>query len=102
MGQVGASASHQVYVIAPIGQRPVKVGVSINPRSRISALQTGHPSKLFLFHTIRLQREDAFMAEHIFHDSGEGTTLLEGEWHDVDVRYAIEQLQFIISGMATR
>lgn len=56
-----------IYVIGA-SQAVVKVGVADFPTSRLMELQVGNPDELFIFHTVRVPRTQAFAIERRAHD----------------------------------
>jgi hypothetical protein len=81
-----------VYVIGrPAG--PVKVGVSVNPGSRVLELQTGCPFHLELLASFEFKdRLDAMREEAFFHECYEHVRLT-GEWFDLEADLAVEGLE---------
>lgn len=81
-----------VYVIGR-EEGPVKVGVSANPWSRASGLQTGCPFELKVLHAQEMRdRAHALDHERHFHAVYE-THKLVGEWFDIDADLAIEGIE---------
>lgn len=66
-----------VYVVRPIGQRPVKIGTAKNVESRVAGLQTGSPHKLETLATIRTPA----VPERTLHRHF-GAYRISGEWFD--------------------
>ncbi|KAA1057171.1 GIY-YIG nuclease family protein [Azospirillum argentinense] len=78
-----------VYVIAG-DTGPVKIGVSINPKNRLSSVQNGHPHKLALRHVVPVA--EAYRIEGAVH-AALADKRLNGEWFDVtadEARSAID------------
>jgi len=83
-----------LYIIAHLidGKlaKPIKVGISQKPRSRISSLQTGNPLSLdFAFVFDLPDRHIAKSMEGAFH-SLQGLHRLAGEWFDIDPIKAVQ------------
>lgn len=69
-------------------QSPTKVGISAQPYSRFSNLQTASPYELVLVKAFRLPtREIALEMEDCFH-STQKASRLKGEWFEIDPREA--------------
>jgi predicted GIY-YIG superfamily endonuclease len=84
-----------VYVIGR-ERGPVKVGVSDNPRGRLTSLQTGCPFKLSLLHQEKVDsREYALWVEAHFRAVYERERLM-GEWFKLDAELAIEGIETTI------
>lgn len=76
-----------VYLIGRF-EGPIKVGVSFNPTSRVSELQTGCPFKLELLAAFPFkQRETAMKIESTIHSTWVHRRL-NGEWIDFDAELA--------------
>lgn len=83
-----------LYVIGPLSG-PQKIGISKNPQSRLRSLQTGHPSKLFLNHSIEVPDDRVRLLERMIHqDLSHRRT--NGEWFDLSPTEAEELLEFTI------
>lgn len=87
-----------VYIIGEAAERnpiPVKVGVSSNPASRLSSLQTGNPKRLAIFAEFEfICRENAFTVERTILDDYKAARVA-GEWLDVDatnMKWAIHDM----------
>lgn len=90
-----------IYVIAHSAAnmllRPIKVGISKSPVSRIASLQTGNPASLEFAFYFKLPDADlARYAESKFH-SMQSHNRLSGEWFDIDPVRAIHLLCEILS-----
>lgn len=73
-----------VYLISSGEDGPVKVGVSDNPESRLSGLQSGNPVKLHIAAKWKMpSRKAAFDVERAVLDDF-GSSRLMGEWIDGD------------------
>lgn len=84
-----------VYVIGR-ESGPVKVGVSVNPGSRVLELQTGCPFPLALLASFKFpDRLSAMRDEAFFHQCYEHVRLM-GEWFDLEADLAIEGVESII------
>lgn len=85
-----------VYVIAPDGQWPVKVGISHAPRSRLLSLQVGNWKRLevaacYWTHSVA----DALLLEREVHrDYSQQEKWLLGEWIDARPNEAAEKIQW--------
>lgn len=83
-----------LYVIGPL-DGPQKIGISKNPHSRLRSLQTGHPNKLFLNHSIEVPKDRVRLLERMIHqDLSHRRT--NGEWFDLSPKEAEELLEFTI------
>lgn len=72
-----------IYVIAPDENGPVKVGISANPYSRLSALQIGSAAELKVFAAFAVpSKEIALWFEGCFHDT-QRQRRIRGEWFDL-------------------
>lgn len=81
-----------VYVI---GQEagPVKIGISVKPSARVSALQTGCPLKISLLHVAECgSRESAELREKIVHQEN-FSRRLTGEWFELTMTQARESVE---------
>ena len=76
-----------VYFITTInkGNTPIKIGVSINPESRIKELQTGNPFKLKIIKTVPcLTKSAAYALESALHQITKTTNKkMTGEWFKI-------------------
>lgn len=87
-----ARQSAFVYVIGR-EEGPVKVGISSNPRKRLSQIRTACPFHAELLHVEpMLDRWHARYHEEMFHGVYEEKRL-NGEWFDLDAELAIEQVE---------
>lgn len=81
-----------VYVIGR-EEGPVKVGISSNPRKRLSQIKTACPFAAELLHVEpMLDRNHARYHEEMFHGVY-AEKRLNGEWFDLDADLAIEQVE---------
>lgn len=78
-----------VYVVGAVGH-PIKIGVAVDPESRLAKLQTGSPARLVLHYAVSVL--DAFGVERASHATLSAHRL-EGEWFDVSPEVAIEVVQ---------
>jgi hypothetical protein len=83
-----------LYVVAHVidGQlgKPVKIGISQNPKSRINSLRTGNPSPLeFAFVFDLPNKQIAKSMEDAFH-SLQASCRLSGEWFNIEPIRAIK------------
>ena len=85
-----------VYVIAPEGKWPVKVGISSNPKKRLFALQGANWKRLRVEHCCwTATRADAFAIEKYLHaEFADGGKWLLGEWVDARPDEAKERIEW--------
>lgn len=93
-------SEHFVYLIAETGDAPmVKIGVAINPKSRLDQLQTGNPRKLILHRQYGCPTKSmAHDLERISHEKL-SSFRLKGEWFNCAVqeaRWVVKHYWFII------
>lgn len=90
------SPKYCVYVIAPDGQWPVKIGISHSPRTRLGNLQIGNWKRLEVAHCFWTEsREDAHAIEQAVHkDYSEQKKWLLGEWVDTRPAEARERIEW--------
>lgn len=97
------SPRYCVYVIAPDGQWPVKVGISHCPSSRLASLQVGNWKRLEVAHCFWTHTEaDARLIEQAVHrDYTEQQKWLLGEWVDTRPADARERVEWaaLINGI---
>lgn len=78
---------------------PVKVGISADPPSRLTTLQTGCPDELILIKTVRLWcRQNAQSIESVFHEINVKHKR-HGEWFDLTPDVAVVSLVWCLSMM---
>jgi len=93
-------ADTYIYVIAESERGPVKVGVSDNPDARLSTLQCGNPTRLFIAGKFPLvDRTSAARTEKELHLQF-GRYSLCGEWFDLDVLDTINYITGHIKNQA--
>ena len=63
----GQTVAEYVYLIRSGSSTQYKIGHSKNPNKRLKQLQTGHPEKLFLVHTISCTEYPARRIENFLH-----------------------------------
>jgi hypothetical protein len=85
-----------VYVIAPEGKWPVKVGISSNPKSRLFSLQGANWKRLRVEHCCwTATRAQALAIEKYLHaEFAEGGKWLLGEWVDARPDEAKERIEW--------
>lgn len=90
------SDKYCIYVIAPDGNWPVKIGVSHAPRARLSSLQVGNWKRLEVAKCFWVNsREDALAIEREVHrDYSEAKKWLLGEWVDTRPAEARERIEW--------
>lgn len=92
------SPKYCVYVIAPDGQWPVKIGISHSPvdRSRLGNLQVGNWKRLEVAHCFWTETQaDALAIEKEVHrDYSEQKKWLLGEWVDTRPNEARERIEW--------
>lgn len=71
-----------LYLISESPAGPVKVGVSVNPASRLSSLQTGNPRPLKVLASYRFPVSEVYEVEKMFHFDFIHSAIL-GEWFDL-------------------
>jgi hypothetical protein len=71
-----------------------KFGYSRDPRSRVRALQTGHPSELFLLHSISVESDRVRELERLLHEEIGYHRRVRGEWFDIDSKTAVDLLEW--------
>ena len=76
-----------VYFMTTVdrGNTHIKIGVSINPDSRLKELQTGNPYKLKIIKTVPcLTRDAAYSLEGCLHQMAKVTNMrMAGEWFKI-------------------
>lgn len=85
-----------IYIIAPDAHWPCKIGISVNPRKRVSTLQTSHWKTLaiprcFWAETVRDARLIEAKAHQMLKDDN---CFLLGEWFDKSPEQAAEVVEF--------
>lgn len=90
------SPKYCIYVIAPDGQWPVKVGISHNPSLRLANLQVGNWKRLEVARCFWTHTEaDARLIEQAVHrDYTEQKKWLLGEWIDARPADARERIEW--------
>jgi hypothetical protein len=85
-----------VYVIAPDGKWPVKVGISTSPRKRLAQLQCSNWKRLKVEHCAWVaSKKDALAIEKFIHDEfSENGKWLLGEWVDARPEEAKERIEW--------
>lgn len=84
-----------IYVIAAEPEGPCKIGLSLNPDKRLRQLQTGHPYRLRLFHTMEVPDVKVKLLEKLIHKTM-GPWRESGEWFRVDVETAKAEVEFAL------
>lgn len=84
-----------IYVIAPRPEGPVKIGLSKTPDKRLRQLQTGHPERLYLYHTMEVETPKVALLEKIIHKTVSYKKTV-GEWFDLSVTDAIGEVEFAL------
>jgi len=87
-----------VYVIG--GQRGVKIGRSLSPKSRLKALQTASATPLVLHH-VSAETPLSAAIENLAH-SYLSARRLEGEWFDVTAPEAISAIEWAVAELDRR
>lgn len=90
------SLRYCVYVIAPDGKWPVKVGISHSPRSRLATLQVGNWKRLEVAYCFWVESmADALLIEREVHkDYADQNKWLLGEWIDARPQEARERIEW--------
>lgn len=84
-----------LYVIAPIGGGPCKIGISARIVKRLRDLQHFHPHKLGVYHVKQFAARDVLLrAEQAAHRDLAGHRL-QGEWFDVSPERAAETINAV-------
>src|ERR1051325_2345977 len=84
-----------MYVIASGETGPVKLGISADPETRVRKLQTGHPLKLHVYHTIAVEPDKVRRFELLLHRDV-GNLRMHGEWFNLTVDDAKAHLDFTL------
>ncbi|RYE93391.1 MAG: GIY-YIG nuclease family protein [Oxalobacteraceae bacterium] len=92
-GSQSADVASFIYVIAASPEGPCKVGLSKHPDKRLRQLQTGHPVRLTLHHTLAVDVQKVALLERIIHKTI-GYRKTHGEWFDMSVEDAIGEVEF--------
>lgn len=71
-----------------------KFGYSKDPHSRVRALQTGHPTELFLLHSIAVDSSNVRELERLLHEEIGLHRRVRGEWFLIDSRLAVNLLEW--------
>jgi Meiotically up-regulated gene 113 len=100
LSQAAIKQREHVYVIChldgkePVG--PVKVGIGIDPRSRLGSLQIGNPRRLAIWATFLTPEEmSATLIERTVHERLANNSL-SGEWFDLDPISAADIVRFAL------
>jgi hypothetical protein len=87
---------HFLYVVCAEGAEetgPVKVGMSVDPETRLCGLQTGSPVKLTCVWTFECESRDmARLAESKFHEQAAGFRM-HGEWVNMSAEDAATMIE---------
>lgn len=85
-----------IYVVAPEGTWPVKIGIAVYPISRVRDLQTSHWKKLEVVGAVWCHnKQDALNVERKTHAMLEDDNRrLLGEWFDRSAEQAIQAINF--------
>lgn len=81
-----------VYVIGP-NEGAQKIGFTKNLETRLRAIQTGHPSKLYIHHYVEVTDKQHLLLEKKVHRELNHKKL-KGEWFDLTKTEAVELLTF--------
>jgi predicted GIY-YIG superfamily endonuclease len=74
----------KVYLVADSMSNSIKIGISKDPAKRLKQLQTGHPHRLKLLHTLCEEKYTAKQAEALLHKRFWGyRTKSSGEWFNL-------------------
>lgn len=93
----GVSAMTTYVYFISAGYSPIKIGISDNPKTRLSELQTAHYEQLKLLFTIECETRDlAFKVEKAFH-RWYGDAKLINEWFNVAPRKIHDDIQLLVS-----
>lgn len=100
------SKSAYVYVVATVragvATAPVKVGISENPQSRLSSLQTGSSFDLEIIYAFPIPLRDlASIVEQAFHQAHTDQRL-RGEWFDMEPSVAVLHTASIVCELCSQ
>jgi hypothetical protein len=86
-----------MYVIGPSEDGPVKLGISDDPDRRKAKLQTGHPTRLRVYHQEPIPdgKGKARLLERLLHRDIRHLRALN-EWFNLTVEHAIAHIQFTL------
>lgn len=88
------SQSTYVYFISS-GSTPIKIGISNNPNTRLSELQTAHYQRLHLLYTIECHdRAQAYELESAFH-RWYGDLHVRNEWYNLTPKKIAADIQLL-------
>lgn len=82
-----------LYVIGPKDHGPQKIGFSNNVQQRLKSLQTGHPSKLYIHHTVEVDDHKVKLLERVIHKEIKHHKS-HGEWFNLTPETAKAELEF--------
>ncbi|RYD62476.1 MAG: hypothetical protein EOP83_14485 [Verrucomicrobiaceae bacterium] len=82
-----------IYVISARPEGPCKIGLSLTPEKRLRQLQTGHPERLHLYHTMEVDTPKVALLEKIIHKTIRYKRT-HGEWFDLSVTDAVAEVEF--------
>lgn len=80
-----------VYVIGST-EKPYKIGITNNPARRLKNLQTGHPSKLKIYHIEHIPDDQVRLIEQTIHQTIKYKKT-HGEWFDIELEDAIAEVK---------
>lgn len=78
-----------IYVIAESTSGPCKIGITTDPRFRLSILQNGNPRKLTLAHYKQINYLSRLEYERVAHALAGAAYQLVGEWFDITTDSAV-------------
>jgi hypothetical protein len=81
-----------IYVIGGTS-KPYKIGITNNPTRRLKNLQTGHPSKLKIYHLEPIPDDQIRLIEQNIHKTIKYKKT-HGEWFDIILEDAIAEVKF--------
>jgi hypothetical protein len=74
---------------------PYKVGISVNPQSRLRALQTGHPEKLHIHYQVATEAAQTRLLETVIHRQIKFHRT-HGEWFNINLTDLKLQVDFVM------
>lgn len=86
-----------LYVVAPDGQWPCKVGISVNPYKRLIGLQTSvwKPLKVMRCYWTNSVAEARALEKAVHLRLSDDNVWLHGEWFDMRPKAATEMIEFV-------
>lgn len=82
-----------MYIYAIGTDKRQKIGLSKDPKSRLSQLQTGNAEELYLHHSIEVSHDRVKMLEKFLHKDI-GYKRIKGEWFNMTKEEVVNYLIF--------